>query len=61
MIRETLTGASRHVSMMVSGTQGWSFPRRTETGDTSYHYAGQRRRGGCGWSGKVICSVAIVD
>jgi regulation of enolase protein 1 (concanavalin A-like superfamily) len=43
MIRETLTGASRHVSMMATGTQGWSFPRRTDPGGTSYgspYYAG---------------------
>ena len=36
MIRETLTGGSRHAAMVATGTQGWSFPRRIETGGTSY-------------------------
>ena len=36
MIRESLTGGSRHASMMATGTGGWSFPRRLLTGGTSY-------------------------
>ena len=48
MVRETLTGASRHASMVATGTQGWSFQRRIATGDTSYH---QTEPGGAapGW------------
>jgi regulation of enolase protein 1 (concanavalin A-like superfamily) len=40
MIRETLTGGSRHAFMMASGSQGWGFQRRVAAGDASYHQAG---------------------
>ena len=40
MIRESLTGGSRYAFMMGSGTQGWGFQRRIETGDVSYRQAG---------------------
>jgi regulation of enolase protein 1 (concanavalin A-like superfamily) len=43
MIRETLTGSSRHAFMTATGTQGWAFQRRIATGGTSYgspYYAG---------------------
>ena len=40
MIRESLTGGSRNAFMMVSGTQGWGFQSRTETGDVSYRRDG---------------------
>ncbi len=36
MIRESLTGGSRHAFMMVSGTEGWGFQRRIATGGDSY-------------------------
>jgi regulation of enolase protein 1 (concanavalin A-like superfamily) len=36
MIRESLTASSRQVSMVATGTQGWSFPRRIATGGTTY-------------------------
>ena len=40
MIRETLTGGSRHASMFATGTEGWAFQRRIATGGESYHLAG---------------------
>ena len=40
MIRESLTGGSRYAFMMGSGTQGWGFQRRIETGDVSYRQSG---------------------
>ena len=40
MIRESLTGGSRNAFMMVSGTQGWGFQSRPETGDVSYRWDG---------------------
>ena len=40
MIRESLTGGSRNAFMMVSGTQGWGFQSRIETGDVSYRRDG---------------------
>lgn len=40
MIRETLTGGSRHALMFGSGTQGWAFGRRIATGGTSYEQQG---------------------
>ena len=40
MIRESLAGGSRNAFMMVSGTQGWGFQSRTETGDVSYRRDG---------------------
>jgi regulation of enolase protein 1 (concanavalin A-like superfamily) len=40
MIRETLTGDSRHALVMGSGTNGWGFQRRIATGGESYYLAG---------------------
>ncbi len=40
MIRESLTGGSRHTSMLASSANGWSFQRRIATAGTSSHSAG---------------------
>jgi regulation of enolase protein 1 (concanavalin A-like superfamily) len=48
MIRDTLTGDSRHAFMLTSGTQGWAFQRRIATGGTSDHSAGPSG-GAPGW------------
>lgn len=40
MIREALTGASRHASMFASVSKGYAFQRRPETGDLSVHTSG---------------------
>jgi regulation of enolase protein 1 (concanavalin A-like superfamily) len=40
MIRESLTGGSRNAFMMVTGTEGWGFQRRIETGDLTYRQDG---------------------
>jgi len=40
MIRETLTGGSRHAMMVVTPGSGMAFQRRTTTGGTSDHTAG---------------------
>ena len=40
MIRDTLTGGSRHAAMFATGTEGWAFQRRIATGAGSYHLAG---------------------
>ena len=40
MIRETLTGPSRHAFLLASGGSGWAFHRRILTGGSSYHLGG---------------------
>ena len=40
MIRETLTGSSRHAAMLATGTKGWSFTRRSATAGGSVHLPG---------------------
>jgi regulation of enolase protein 1 (concanavalin A-like superfamily) len=40
MIRETLTAGSRHAFMKVSGSHGWGFQSRIQTGGESYNQDG---------------------
>ena len=40
MIRESLTGSSRHVMMNATGTEGWWFTRRIASGGASYEQFG---------------------
>jgi regulation of enolase protein 1 (concanavalin A-like superfamily) len=40
MIRETLSGASKHATMFVSSTKGLAFQRRVATGGVSTNTAG---------------------
>ena len=40
MIRESLTGSSRHAMMHVTGTEGWWFMRRIASGGESYEQFG---------------------
>ena len=48
MIRESLTGGSRHAMMNASGTQGWWFTRRIASGGTTYEQYGSGG-GAPGW------------
>ena len=40
MIRETLTGPSRHAFLLASGGSGWAFHRRIATGGSTSHLGG---------------------
>ena len=40
MVRESLTAASRHASVVASAAKGYAFQRRVETGEFSEHTSG---------------------